>query len=633
MAEATAKPPLAAGDLIELKGLTGARNLNGRRGRAVKYVKKDKRWAIRLESTGEVVKAKIANIEILGAQILDGTPTERDTSVPLDFNVGDRVECLNYHTIGVSGPKFEAGTVAKHWHREESWPRGLYAAYLVQLDNGVRLHCKNSESYIRNSEMPPVTIQFKVGGYVMCKLGDVLVVDGTGRKFVKVESDSDTNWEVGLILEANSDWLETGKYPYLIEFHGRCLKFWGTAANMKECTALPVRGKSSKLRFKIGQRVDCCSLGGGWVKGTIVDTMYEDASILGPNGVHPYQIQLDTPEQGQSHIMAPADSDGCIRKSTTPCPECFICCDTECDEDNLIVRECACKGDKDGLAKTKFKDLQKKYPDEDDPLHHNSVETNYDRANPFEQCLTCKANFSFGGHCHVALLKECISIYSEEDDLDSCQTALKSIIKWCNVLIQEGKFEDAKVLLFQKLRVFRRFVRDAENDGIDTRFFNETLVELLNCLACAHEKTKMLVWMKSTLDEALSLSVNTEGFITSYQPMYMTKAELVRYTFLTGDIGCALAGAEALLLEARSTNAHVREMLRLCAPLNSLSGDKERCLEQFAEAAKIEAGCWGEGSPHVQSTTWLINRIRDDVNIKCVYRADSLVSWDWFTFT
>ena len=296
MVEAEEKPSIAERDLVELKELRGARHLNGHRGRVVKYVKKDKRWAIRLESTGEIIKARVANIEVLRVQILDGTPTERDTSVPLEFDVGDRVECLNYHTIGVSEPRFEVGTVAKHWHREESWPRGLYAAYLVQLDNGVRLHCKSSDSYIRKSEMPPVTAQFKVGTSVMCKLEDALVTHGPSGKisFVKIESDSDADWDAGCILEANSDWLETGEYPYLIQFHGRRLKFWGSAANMKECPeALPVE-TSSKLRFRIGQRVDCRAFD-GWVKGTIVDTMYEDASKLGPNGVHPYQVRQPKP--------------------------------------------------------------------------------------------------------------------------------------------------------------------------------------------------------------------------------------------------------------------------------------------------------------------------------------------------
>ena len=287
------------------------------------------------------------------------------------------------------------------------------------------------------------------------------------------------------------------------------------------------------------------------------------------------------------------------------------------------------------LAKTKFEQLQRNNPDEDDPLHRDIVQSNDDKANPFRQCLTCKENFSFGDRCHVALLKECLDIYSEEDDLYYCQTALKSIIEWCRVLFQKGRFEDAKMFLLQKIKVFRRFVNDREDDGIDTRLYNDTLAELLKCLASAHERTKMLVWMKDTLDEALNLSVFTEDFSESYELEYMIKAELVRYTYLTGDIGGALAEAEALLLEARQTDAHVRKMLHLCAPLIFLSGDKERCLEHYIEAAKIEAG-WGEGIE--EFTTWLIGRICNDENIKCVYRrcdsrTDSRVSWDWLTFT
>lgn len=128
MAEAKEQPSIAEGDLVKLKGLKGAQHLNGLRGRVVKYVKKDKRWAIRLESTSETIKAKVANIEVLlDAQLLDGTPTERDVSVPLEFNVGDRVECLNYHTIGVSDPEFGLGQwqsigIARSRGREEFTP-------------------------------------------------------------------------------------------------------------------------------------------------------------------------------------------------------------------------------------------------------------------------------------------------------------------------------------------------------------------------------------------------------------------------------------------------------------------------------------------------------------------------------
>ncbi|EJK68617.1 hypothetical protein THAOC_10186, partial [Thalassiosira oceanica] len=54
--------PIAKGDLVELKDLKGARHLNGCRGRVVKYVETDKRWAIRLDQTSETIKAKISNI-------------------------------------------------------------------------------------------------------------------------------------------------------------------------------------------------------------------------------------------------------------------------------------------------------------------------------------------------------------------------------------------------------------------------------------------------------------------------------------------------------------------------------------------------------------------------------------------
>ena len=67
------------------------------------------------------------------------------------------------------------------------------------------------------------------------------------------------------------------------------------------------------LRFKVGDRVECCVARGpdGWRPGTVISLWYRAASW--PTGQFaPYQIKLDDHE---SLIFAPQDRDNCIRKA------------------------------------------------------------------------------------------------------------------------------------------------------------------------------------------------------------------------------------------------------------------------------------------------------------------------------
>ena len=67
------------------------------------------------------------------------------------------------------------------------------------------------------------------------------------------------------------------------------------------------------LRFKVGDRVECCVARGpdGWRPGTIISLWYR--AVSWPTGQFaPYQIKLD---DHQSLIFAPQDRDNCIRKA------------------------------------------------------------------------------------------------------------------------------------------------------------------------------------------------------------------------------------------------------------------------------------------------------------------------------
>ena len=67
------------------------------------------------------------------------------------------------------------------------------------------------------------------------------------------------------------------------------------------------------LRFKVGDRVECCVARGpdGWRPGTVISLWYR--AVSWPTGQFaPYQIKLDDHE---SLIFAPQDRDNCIRKA------------------------------------------------------------------------------------------------------------------------------------------------------------------------------------------------------------------------------------------------------------------------------------------------------------------------------
>ncbi|EJK51628.1 hypothetical protein THAOC_29183, partial [Thalassiosira oceanica] len=130
--------PTASDQVVRLRGLRGASHLNGTRGLTVKFDESAGRWAVRLDDTHQVVNCKPENVSLVSVlnRVLDGTPTEKNTRAALQFDVGRRVECINYYKLP---QKFEHSTVAMTWVREKSWPDGLYAAYKVILDDGRHL--------------------------------------------------------------------------------------------------------------------------------------------------------------------------------------------------------------------------------------------------------------------------------------------------------------------------------------------------------------------------------------------------------------------------------------------------------------------------------------------------------------
>ena len=74
------------------------------------------------------------------------------------------------------------------------------------------------------------------------------------------------------------------------------------------CTPELNAKRLKKLRFAIGDRVECNTGIGGWGAGSVINLMYRDDSFP-PGDVAPYQVQLDDGDL----IYAPADVDELIR--------------------------------------------------------------------------------------------------------------------------------------------------------------------------------------------------------------------------------------------------------------------------------------------------------------------------------
>lgn len=257
--------PTASDQVVRLRGLRGASHLNGSRGLTVKFDESAGRWAVRLDDTHQVINCKPENVSLVSVlnRVLDGTPTEKNIRAALQFDVGSRVECINYYKLP---QKFEPGTVAMTWVREKSWPEGLYAAYKVILDDGRLLYVRNNKKYIKESTKPPIdSTTYEVGDRVICQV-----------------PQSEFS-EPGIIIRRNQDWLSRGVAPYLLKMeYERYLNFWPTSETMKfdddECEAIAVN-VTDKLRFKEGERVDC-SVTTGLYSGTIVQVCYVDCKGL-----------------------------------------------------------------------------------------------------------------------------------------------------------------------------------------------------------------------------------------------------------------------------------------------------------------------------------------------------------------
>ena len=162
-------------------------------------------------------------------------------------------------------------------------------------------------------------------------------------------------------------------------------------------------GFEGGLRFGVGDRVECNLGECGWCTGTVIKLWYVEGCYGEPN---PYQVLLDV----GSLIYAPEDADHCIKSSEVPPPECIICYDNDMSAENLIVRNCGCRGEGGGFvhidcltrsALVKVETIIRSGQEDDDI---------------FTSCGTCKQPYSIGGPQFLALAKTCYERFKDCED-------------------------------------------------------------------------------------------------------------------------------------------------------------------------------------------------------------------------
>lgn len=379
----------------------------------------------------------------------------------------------------------------------------------------------------------------------------------------------------------NDDYLAYGTEPYSIRFddpskadYDGTIEFWGPADHIRKTSIVAPRAKAPKLRFKVGTRVEC-KMERGWLVGTVIKTFHKESYFETGHNV-PYQVQLD----GGKQIYAPFDDDGTIRVSTIPPPSCWICFDNEQSETNVILRECACRGEENGfvhlnclvhlaLAKTQNQD---RIADGKD--------------NPFRFCITCKQPFGTSSRSSSALAKACYEVHGN-DPLGSFWHRVSTRLM-SDAYAGNSNYDKAEEILQREIRKLRPLVGSASG-----AFLVKDMIAFLIDLAEVHQKTASLSKMRASLDEALALSEAHE-----IMPSYSLNALLGRHAHLIGDKETALRYWTECVTMRQSDGETATSSLLNSAVLNLELGNKEKAIEQFSAVLEEYTTVYGHEYTH-----------------------------------
>ena len=322
-----------------------------------------------------------------------------------------------------------------------------------------------------------------------------------------------------------------------------------------------------------------------WTPGTIVKTNYTVSSE--ENFVAPYQIQLDVGRL----IFAPADNDSIIRRSNIAAPTCWICYETEQSKSNIIVRECACRGEANGFVHVDC--LVKLAIAKAD----NKRQEGIDDENPFTQCITCKQEFKKDSYSYHYLAAGCFKAFGGDADIGKpwngvassmiamakhtagdSEMAMKFLLGRCNIL--QSKRHDKSVQLSCN-EIFQ----------LDLDF-----ARLLGDLALVYEEKGELDDMKKILDYSLFMIKKLENGTPSRRKVNILSS-LATHACLVGNTSAAIERYEECISltrgQAKESDMLLATLLIKSGNLELELGNTERGIEQFSESVDIMKVVYG----------------------------------------
>ena len=509
----------------------------------------------------------------------DNRPID-DSSTPL-LEVGTRIEILDltprdgFRNTCTAGCGCKRGTISHHWIQYE----GVTYSYFIRAECGSYFLIQHTDKFLQKRDL---TLRFKVGDRVECCVGK------NGSEYV---------WSPGVIIDTwcsmqkeEEGWRE---YPYQIRLDD-------TTSTYAPADEDDVIRKSDlprveyHLRFKVGDRVDC-SVGGCFKTGTICDTW------CGKDGVdhteEPYWVILD--EGGKA--FAPRDTDDCIKRSDVDPPTCFICLENDQTEDNIIVRECACRGDINN-GHVHIKCL----------VEFARINLDCKGIEVFLSCNICKQYFKSGGICSKALKLELFRLH----DSRSLDTATHMIAKlWkCHLFVEQKKYEYAKGILQGGIQYFRSRIEQyfqgmrSQRNGSETishatiyaldqslgSQYYRLLVYYLKEQSRVHKITSCIDDMVKSLLEVLEIieAIGKDSDIFTVTSYAHAKADLAKVATEAKEYDTAVVLLEDSVKAARERSdfnaENLSDLLLECGYANLRVGNKNTGLEQMEEALKIQ---------------------------------------------
>lgn len=366
----------------------------------------------------------------------------------------------------------------------------------------------------------------------------------------------------------------------------------------KECV------EENTLRFGVGDRVDCC-VGGDdeWCSGTIMKLWYVDCSSV----AHPYQIILD--DGGK--IYAPDDEDHCIKASEVPPPDCVICYDNAMSADNLIMRDCGCRGEGAGFVHIDCLTRSALVKVE------SIIRTGQQDYNPFTTCGTCHQQFSGDDPSNMALAKKCYERFIGKEDENPFWHSF-SIQNLSDAFIANGRADEASALLDKRAAtLYQRIENECNNDPAYLAELEDELCDLLVQTVHIDFRRKITVGssIAAVLNQAQHLNERTKKY--GFSCHGCRKSNILRYfcylAWENGDLGRALKYAKEALSILQDDGEHAElklsNSLYECGCLKVAIEKRSEGIQMIERAINIDTRLYGERHPVTQQRTEQLQRM------------------------